>query len=162
MAIGWRIVKKKYAGNAFDGEGARLNGGRWTSVGRPAVYTADSIALATLEVLVNIGVEAGILLTTSYVLFRVGVPDQLVAETDPTTLPKGWSAPRAPPDLARIGDAWLDSMEKPVLRVPSAVTPGEWNFILNPLHPDFRLLSIGPEEPYSFDPRLNSIGRRRS
>jgi len=45
----WRVIKRKYLESAFDGEGARRSGGRWNSPGRPAIYTAESSALAILS-----------------------------------------------------------------------------------------------------------------
>ncbi|MBU2431943.1 MAG: RES domain-containing protein, partial [Proteobacteria bacterium] len=37
--ISYRVVKEKYLDFVFDGEGARLYGGRWNSKGVPVVYT---------------------------------------------------------------------------------------------------------------------------
>src|SRR3990172_1776005 len=51
----WRIVKARHAANAFGGEGARVEGGRWNSPGTPVVYTSQSAALAALELLVLLG-----------------------------------------------------------------------------------------------------------
>jgi RES domain-containing protein len=42
----------------------------------------------------------------------------------------------------------------PALRVPSVATPGEYNYILNPNHPEFRRLAIGPPEAFTFDSRV--------
>ena len=50
----WRIVKAKHKKRAFDGEGARIAGGRWNKIGTPMVYTADSLALAALELIVHL------------------------------------------------------------------------------------------------------------
>jgi RES domain-containing protein len=154
VPIAWRVVKKKHKSTAFDGEGARLYGGRWTSVGRRAVYTSSSVALATLEILVHMGLVNKPVVVNSYVIYRVDVPESLVLEIDPKALPTNWAAPIAPAQLSVIGDAWLDAREKPVLRVPSAVVLSESNFILNPEHPRFSRLRIGPEQPYAFDSRL--------
>jgi RES domain-containing protein len=154
VPIAWRLVKKKHRSRAFDGEGARLYGGRWTSVGHRAVYTSSSVALATLEILVHMGLMNRPVLVNSFVVYRVEIPESLVAEIDPDALPTNWAAPIAPARLLAIGDAWLDAREKPVLRVPSAVVVSEPNFILNPEHPHFSRLRIGPEQPYSFDSRL--------
>jgi hypothetical protein len=41
MHTTWRIVKRRYASSAFDGEGARLYGGRWNSPGTPVVYSSS-------------------------------------------------------------------------------------------------------------------------
>ncbi|MDX6710688.1 MAG: hypothetical protein QOH96_1704, partial [Blastocatellia bacterium] len=54
MPTAWRIVKTRLAAQAFDGEGARLYGGRWNSVGVRMVYTAGSLSLAVLEIFVHI------------------------------------------------------------------------------------------------------------
>jgi len=154
VPIAWRIVKDKHKATAFGGEGARLYGGRWTSVGRRAIYSSSSVALATLEILVHLGLANRSVVVNSYVFYRVGIPESLVLEVDPADLPSNWAAPTAPPELSVVGDSWLDAREKAVLRVPSAVVFSEPNFILNPEHPDFSRLSIGPEQPYAFDSRL--------
>jgi RES domain-containing protein len=41
-----------------------------------------------------------------------------------------------------------------VLAVPSVIIPEEFNYLLNPAHPDFKKISIGKPEPFAFDPRL--------
>lgn len=153
MPVAWRIVKKKYAASAFDGEGARQNGGRWTRVGRSVIYTAGSISLATLEILIHIGFKNASLLD-SYSLFRVDVPEDLVLEINTGSLPKWWSESPARNELCLVGDSWLDERKKPALRVPSAVVPYENNYLLNPNHPDFARISVGPERAYVMDSRL--------
>lgn len=55
----WRIVRWKHASSAFDGEGARLFGSRWTSPGVRVVFAAESRALAMLEMLAHLGDEWG-------------------------------------------------------------------------------------------------------
>lgn len=50
----WRILKAKYQDQPLSGEGARRLGGRWNHRGVPLIYLAESIALATLEVLVHL------------------------------------------------------------------------------------------------------------
>jgi RES domain-containing protein len=53
----------------------------------------------------------------------------------------------APSELTNIGDPWLDQEEFAVLKVPSAIVEVEFNYLLNPLHRDFQLITIGPELP---------------
>ncbi|MEI7837288.1 MAG: RES family NAD+ phosphorylase [Planctomycetota bacterium] len=61
----------------------------------------------------------------------------------------------APPVAAqRIGDAWLAGATSAVLQVASALVPMDWNYLLNPAHPDFRRITIGSATPISLDPRL--------
>jgi len=54
MIAAWRMSRRKYWPTAFNGEGSRKEGGRWNSGGVPAVYLADTFALAQLETLVNV------------------------------------------------------------------------------------------------------------
>lgn len=157
MPSAWRIVKAKHAARAFDGEGARLHGGRWTSVGRSAVYTSSTVALATLEMLVHLDSAAPF---AAYVLFAVAIPEEKVSVIDPVTLPREWRASPAPQALRALGDRWLEEGRSAVLRVPSAVVGAvavEFNYLLNPAHADFHLITIGPKQPYDIDERLERV-----
>jgi len=151
VVTAWRIVKQRHAATAFDGEGARRAGGRWTSIGRRAVCTSGTIALATLEMLAHLGSDAPL---PAYRLFAVQIPEQLIHRLNPADLPCHWMEYPAPPELLALGDAWLDSGIFPVLAVPSAVVGAELNYVLNPLHRDFPLITIGPELPSRVDSRL--------
>ncbi len=130
-----------------------MYGGRWTSVGRPAVYTSSTVALATLELLVHLDSSKPL---SAYSLFEIGIPEALVVGIDVAALPDTWRDFPAPPELRAIGDAWLDGREAAVLQVLSAVTAVELNYLLNPEHLDFRRITIGPRQPHEIDPRLAS------
>jgi RES domain-containing protein len=151
MATGWRIVKSRYASTAFDGEGARLYGGRWNSPGTRMVYTSSTISLAVLEVLVHLQ-EASLL--SSYSLISADLDDALVERLDHSMLPDGWRTYPAPSDLQRIGDDWVRSQRSVALEVPSVIVVRESNYLLNPTHPDFASVIIGEPEPFTFDERL--------
>lgn len=151
MLRAWRIVKRRYATQAFDGEGARRHGGRWNSPGRAVVYVSESRALATLEVLAGLHSSA---LVPAYVLIRVEFDASLVQQADPKSLPARWMASPPTGDTQKIGDAWLEGAASVALRVPSAVVPGEYNYLLNPRHSDFGLVRIGSLEELYIDPRL--------
>lgn len=69
-------------------------------------------------------------------------------------LPATWEESPPPAAAQRIGDVWLAGAASAVLQVPSAVMPVEWNYLLNPAHPDFRRIKIGSETPIQLDPRL--------
>ena len=151
MPTAWRIVKKRYAGNAFDGEGARLFGGRWSSPGVRVVYLASSRSLALLEIAVHLERTA---LASSYVLVGCAFDDRMIAHVPHDTLPAGWRRAPPPASLAAIGDAWIRSARSAVLAVPSAVIPQETNYLLNPGHPDFPEVAIGEPEDIELDARL--------
>ena len=150
MISAWRIVKRKHAKSAFTGEGARLFGGRWNSPGVAIVYTAESQALAALEMLAHL--ESSELLK-DYVAMEVR-GDMPFERLEAAALPRRWRSYPAPAKLAAIGDAWAAARRFVALEVPSALIPGEHNFLLNPAHPDFTRLSIGKPAPFRFDSRL--------
>jgi RES domain-containing protein len=129
MPRAWRITKARHAGNAFDGEGARLQGGRWSSIGTRIVYTAGSESLAILEILVHLQETAFL---SSYVIFQLDFSDTLVQELDPASLSSNWRVSPAPPATLAIGDDWIRNSSPAVLRVPSVIVPSEYNFLINP------------------------------
>jgi RES domain-containing protein len=147
----WRITKQKHAKSAFNGEGARLYGGRWNSPGTAMIYTAQSQALAVLEVLVHLDSPE---LLRRYSLFEIAIDPSCVEELDLSNLPRNWKANPVPARVRAIGDDWVAARRSAVLRVPSALVPAESSFLLNPRHPDFGQLQIGKAVPFQFDPRF--------
>jgi RES domain-containing protein len=145
----WRIARGCYA--PLDGEGARLNGGRWNSAGRPVVYTAQTAALAVLEVLVWTDPED---IPDDLRLFEIELPDDAAIDAlETAVLPVNWTEPGSP-DCAAAGDAWLGAAASLALTVPSAVLPEERNLLINPRHPDAARVRIAESRPFAFDLRL--------
>ena len=146
----WRIVRRNHAASAFDGEAAKNAGGRWNSPGSAVVYTASSLPLAALEVLVHLPRES---ILAKFVSIPVDFDEELVTELK-ARLPPDWRDYPAPVSTMTIGDEWLRSKASPVLLVPSVIIPDESNFLLDPAHPDLAKLSIGTPRDFWFDPRL--------
>lgn len=153
MTIAWRLVKKKYVSEAFTGEGAKLSGERWNHKGIPVVYAADSLSLAVLESFVNQGPEGE---HFSFVYFRIEIPNNIIEKVKPSDLPPNWRDLPSPTSTKDFGTRWAISNRSCVLRVPSVITLIEYNYILNPLHPDFNKINIGVAEPFSFDQRMST------
>ncbi|MEW6487945.1 MAG: RES family NAD+ phosphorylase [Thermodesulfobacteriota bacterium] len=150
--IVWRLCRAKRRSEAFTGEGARLAGGRWNPKGTPVVYTAESLALAAIELFVHLDPAE---LAAAYVSFPVSVPGDLpIQRVDVKTLPRNWRDTPAPPELARIGRQWVDGAQTAILQAPSAVVPQESVLVLNPAHPDFARIQVGKAQPFEFDPRF--------
>ncbi|MHB1074893.1 RES family NAD+ phosphorylase [Thiobacillus sp.] len=150
MPIVWRTLTAKHAATAFSGEGARLHGGRWNSQGVPMVYTASTLSLATLEMLV----QDGKLLAT-YVVIPATIPSKLKIEhVNPNDLPEDWRSAKSREKLRAIGAGWIKRASSAVLAVPSAVIPTETNYLLNPLHPSFQKIVIGAPQEFETDLRL--------
>ena len=151
MPTAWRIVQAAHATQAFDGEGARLHGGRWNSPGVKMVYTSDSPSLATLELLIQLGNPT---VLPSFVLISTTFEESLVARIVPAVLPSTWRSYPAPPELQVLGDNWIRSQSSVILEVPSAVIVHQKNYLINPEHHDFSALSKSPPQPFEFDLRL--------
>ena len=147
----WRITSEKYADTAFSGEGAKEYGGRFNSVGMPVVYTSASISLATLELLAKAGGRQRL---SGRVVLPVAFDEGQVIAYDAGDLPKGWDARPYGPASQQVGDEWIRSEKSLVLRVPSVVVPEEYNYLINPEHPDFGELEFGEPRPLDPDPRL--------
>ena len=151
MATAWRIVRARRAATAFTGEGARLFGGRWSSPGVRVVYVSEHQSTAALETLVH-ALPAAI--EQKYTAFQLGWTDELTEQLPARKLPADWRASPASSATMQIGDAWAREQRSAVLAVPSAITPADTNFLLNPEHPDFGRIRIGPPIDFDFDPRL--------
>lgn len=150
MLTVWRLVTVRFAKSAFSGDGARLYGGRWNRKGVPLVYTSGSQSLAMLEMLVQDEP-----LRARYVMIDVHIPktvaiDRIVVKD----LPADWRDVAAREKLQVIGTRWAVTLGAAVLAVPSAVVPAETNYLLNPLHPDFRRIRTGRSLKIVTDPRL--------
>lgn len=147
----WRLTRKKYADEAFTGEGARRFGGRFNSPGTRAVYAAESLALALVEALVGLTDYEDLY---RYVFLRVELDGDHVEALPRGELPDGWDA--RPPTAAsrQVGNAWLSEGHPLALRVPSVVVPYSYNYMLNPEHPSFSEIEVHDAEELPVDPRL--------
>lgn len=144
----YRIVKQNRVGSAFDGEGARLYGGRWNSPGTPLVYTSSSLALCCLEIFVHL---PSYNLLQDYVYFRIVFSLDLVLDAELTI---GWDSRPISLSSQVIGDQWIRDGRTPVLQVPSVIIPEGVNYLLNVNHPQFREITIGEPTAMVFDERL--------
>ena len=150
MLTVWRLITARFAKSAFSGEGARLYAGRWNRKGIPLVYTAESQSLAMLEMLVQDEP-----LRARYVMIEVRIPKGMTIDRIKVQdLPSDWRDISAREKLQAIGTEWVTKRSAAVLAVPSAVIPAETNYVLNPLHPDFRRIKIGKPQKFETDLRL--------
>lgn len=148
----WRLASKRRASTLWIGEGAFRRGARWSPPGVRTVYCAESRALAALEVLVHVE-EVGDFVAQDWVIASVPIPTELIEQ--PQKLPADWRVYPYGPSTQKFGAEWIRSGRSAALRVPSAVVLGEFNYLLNPQHPDFPKLQLGKPGPFQFDPRLS-------
>jgi len=155
----YRVLRKGFARNPLDGEGAYLYGGRWSSAGTRLAYTSEHQSLAMLEYFVHLEADEA---PPDLVLATAEIPDDLPRKRVPAgELPSDWRRSPAPAALARWGDEFVRKAECCVLIVPSALAPEENNWLLNPGHAGFRKIEISAVEPLNYDPRMFAAQRRR-
>ncbi|MGH9946565.1 MAG: RES family NAD+ phosphorylase [Pyrinomonadaceae bacterium] len=151
MPTGFRIFKTKRSGTWFDGEGARRFGGRWNSPGTKVLYTAATLSLATLEILVHLDSDE---LISAYSYAAVSFDDKLVENIENiATLPKDWNVSPIAPEVQQVGDQWVRSKSSVVLSVPTAMVPGERNYLINIEHPEVKKLIFSEPRRLVLDQR---------
>ncbi len=145
----YRLGVCQYAGN-LSGEGAKIYGGRWNSLGVPAVYFASSRALAVLEVLVHLPTG---LLPKNFCMATFKVDADFI-ELKAEVLPVKWRSFPFTKSTQMLGNQFLKENRSLLLKVPSAIVAGDFNYIANPLHPDIKKMKLLEKVDFSFDDRL--------
>lgn len=151
MPAVWRLVKTRYSRSAFDGEGSRLYGGRWSSPGTVVAYGSESAALAILEVLVHL---QGAGPPRSFSLVSAEVPDEVVENLEANRLPRSWKQFPPSSETQAIGDAWVREGRSAALRVPSVILEASHNYLVSPAHPAFGSIKVGVPQRIDLDSRL--------
>ena len=150
----FRIEREKYLDTTLLGIGAAFTEGyRWNSLNTYLVYTAQTRALATLEVSVHLDLSEDLPTDRYYV--EIDIPDDVeILELRTDDLPKNWDA--RPPILETqfIGDDFVKEATGAVLKVPSAIVPPEFNYLINPRHPDATKITVVSVAPLAFDSRF--------
>lgn len=149
--IAYRLSKKKYS-NDLSGIGAELAGGRWNYKDTRLVYTSDSRALCTAEIAVHTPIG---LVPKDYYLTIIEIPDEIeVNSVKLEDLPKNWRNFPHTDITQKIGEEFVKKNDFLILKVPSAVVQGDYNYLINPSHKDFWKFKIKSTEPFNFDKRL--------
>ena len=147
----FRIAKTKYIKD-LTGIGSRTYGGRWNRKGVGLIYTSESRSLAALEFLVHVPASIA---PKDLSIVTLDIPPQVKPKKlDSVILPPNWRQNPPPEELAAIGTDWALSRESLLLRVPSAIIENEFNVLINPSHPDLKLIKLSKPEPFVFDERL--------
>lgn len=158
MIEAFRLVRSRHADTAFLGIGTKMVGGRWNFPGTALVYMSSTLALSVLETIVRLNRKY---LAEGLVYFRVEIPDAVsIEEISRNALLAGWDREIYAPATRQIGTDWAESMRTAVLRVPSVITPEDCNYVLNPNHPEFPLITITGPTTYQLDHRIEEIIRK--
>lgn len=147
----FRLSREQFS-YELSGKGAALRGARWNSAGVELIYAACNRSLAMAEVAVHLSFS---MLPTNYVMMTTYIPDnvqiEIISEFD---LPKNWNDFPHPVSTQKVGDNFVFNQNAVALKIPSVVTKGDFNLLINPKHPDFSKIKIVETEPFPFDTRL--------
>ena len=146
----FRISHEKWA-NVLEGSGRAA---RWNSGGIFITYAGSSRALSCLEMLVHLSGEQ---ILSNFKLTIINIPEALEIEKAQSFYNVDWTDFENYFQSQEIGDEWAKSLRTCVLRVPSAIIKGEFNYLINPRHFDFNKISISEIEDFHFDLRLKEV-----
>lgn len=146
--IVYRITLAKFSKSLY----ASGNAARWNSKDVKMIYSTSGRALACLENLVH---RSSIGLSERFRTMIIEIPDKLkITVFDKNVLDKDWYEFANYPYTQNLGDDWIQSGIGAVMQVPSAIIPEEFNYLINPGHPDFSKIKLIHVEPFVFDPRI--------
>jgi RES domain-containing protein len=145
----FKICREKYS-HSLNASGAA---NRWNKKDEFVIYTGSSRSLSTLEMVAH---RSYINISSQYKLLIISISDEsLIKEIDIRDLPENWKSIEAYVELQEIGSKWYLSNESLVLKVPSAIIPQEYNYIINTKHPLFATHIILKEvDDFVWDNRL--------
>jgi RES domain-containing protein len=147
----FRLSRRKFS-LELNGKGAAKFGNRWNSKGVEVLYTAESRALAMAEVAVHLTVAT---LPKDYMMMTIEIPNSVaIEELKLSELKDGWNNFPHIKDTQKIGDLFIDNNNTCILKVPSAVVKGDFNYLINPYHADFRKIKIEDVSEFPFDKRM--------
>lgn len=149
----YRIGKTKYAGD-LTGEGARLNGGRWNRKLTACLYTSESRALALLEYTVNVNIDD---IPRALSFTTLEIPNGSIHLLKEEYLPGDWKTVPAPASTKSFGTNLLKAAGTLVLKIPSTVIPNEFNYLVNPAHPDHKDCKIVEISDFVYDVRIKLV-----
>jgi RES domain-containing protein len=146
----YRLVNALYKDD-LSGNGAFKYGGRWNEPEHYALYAAEHISLALLELVVH---SKMLLQNTNYFLLTFELPSnpKLFKQIQHQQLPVKWAQQQ---DVTQfIGTSFLQANTLLYLKVPSVIVPTENNFVINPKHPDFKSIKLLSSQKFDVDRRI--------
>jgi RES domain-containing protein len=149
--IVYRLAKLKFT-KKLTGDGAKKTGGRWNSKGVSMIYTCQSRALCTAEIAVHMPLGV---VPFDYMLVSIEIADKYaVLELKANDLDSDWNSFPYSHSTQQLGDKFISDGKFLILRAPSAVVQGDYNYLLNPNHKNFSKIKIISSESFNFDKRL--------
>ena len=147
----FRLTSQQFA-YSLSGKGAALYGARWNSIGVEVIYAAANRSLAMAEVAVHFTLAT---LPKNFMMVTIHIPDEIeIFKIDKSILPANWNTFPHPQSTQQIGDQFIAENKYCVMQIPSVVTKGDYNLLINPKHPLFESIQIIEVEKFPFDNRV--------
>ena len=146
----YRIASKSYI-DGLSGTGAKLYGGRWNEKGTALLYSSENISLAILEILVHFD---GLTVPKDLMLLQLQLDEKYISTFSTTKFNRIRKSENAEYKFKEEGQKWIESLKSLALKVPSIITRGEFNLIINPYHPEFKNLKKKKKSFLELDQRL--------
>jgi RES domain-containing protein len=147
----YRIVHKTYSTSLL-ASGLK---GRWNSAGKKVIYTAESIPLAFLENMVR---RQGVGFNKDFKIMIIEIPDSIIiSSVNLFDLEDGWRDFKDYSKCQPIGDKWYDEGKVTVLKVPSAVLPEAFNYLINSEFSDYGMIKLIATTDLIPDERIEDI-----
>ncbi|PTT00259.1 RES domain-containing protein [Pedobacter sp. HMWF019] len=147
----YRITLAKYA-TALMASGRAA---RWNPNEIDMIYTSGSISLACLE---NVVHRNQLGLNSNFRVMTIEIPDDLlILDVKYSNLPSNWTDFEHMPITQTMGEDWIKQGRSPVLKVCSSIIDGEYNYLLNPMHTDFKLIKLLDSKSFVFDKRIKGL-----
>ena len=147
----FRLAREKYMAD-LSGKGAAIKGARWNSIGTEIIYTASNRSLAMAEIAVHFTLAT---LPDDYYMMTIFIPDNTSIKTvQLKDLPPKWNQFPHNKDTQQFGNVFIEENKYCLLKIPSVVTKGDHNILINPFHPEFKHIEIIDQEKFPFDERI--------
>lgn len=147
----FRLQRARH-GADLSGMGAAMRGARWNSTGTEIIYTSANRALAMSEIAVHFTYAT---LPADFMMFTIYIPDTIsVRVVQISELPATWNSNPPPITCQTLGNDFVRRNEHCLLKIPSAVVPGDFNVLINPAHREYENIQVLARTPFPFDYRL--------
>ncbi|WP_416864666.1 MAG: RES family NAD+ phosphorylase [Imperialibacter sp.] len=147
----FRLSRLKYISD-LSGKGAAIKGARWNSIGTEIIYTASNRSLAMAEVAVHFSLAT---IPDDYYMLTIFIPDNTsIITLQVNDLPSRWNQFPHNKNTQKYGDDFVNANKHCLLKIPSVVTRGDHNILINPFHSEFSKIKITAREKFPFDERL--------
>lgn len=154
--IVYRLSRSQYS-HDLSARGAEIAGGRWNSKGIAMLYTGENISLCMAEVAVHMPLG---IVPKDYEIISLEIPDDEIMELSKSKLPENWRDTLPMSETQKLGNEFILNSSKMILKVPSMVVQGEFNYLINPKHKNIQIVLIKKVEAFNLSSVIQTLSKR--